>query len=71
MKYDYCTEHHIPLRIIRYDEDIPTSVRNILLEFNLIHANPVPSPETGRCNDHRKSEYSDGETPAEEVPCPQ
>ena len=34
------------------------------------HANPVPSPETGRCNDHRESEYPVGEIPAEEVPCP-
>lgn len=70
MKRDYCAEHNIPLREIRYDDDIPTSVRNILQEFNLIHADPVPSPETGRCNDYRESEYPTGETPAEEVPCP-
>ena len=70
MKRDYCTEHNIPLYEIRYDEDIPTSVRNILLELNLIHADPVPSPETGRCNDHDESQYPTGETPVEEVPCP-
>lgn len=71
MKRDYCKSHNIPLYEIRYDEDIPTSVRNILTELNLIHADPVPSPETGRCNDHDESQYPAGAIPAEEVPCPQ
>ena len=51
MKKNYCRNHNIRLYYIMFNDNVEDELSGILHFINVLHADPVPSLQRGRCND--------------------